>query len=80
MLILQCNNLGKIDLIKDTKHHNTAKHIKIKYLYIQNNIVQRNKLQIEHILGIKQLANILIKELLIDRYCKHCILIGLDIT
>ena len=80
MPILQYNNLGRIDLIKDTKHYNKAKHIKIRYLYIQNNIMQRNKLQIKHIPNIKQLADILTKQLLIDRYCKYCILMGLDIA
>ena len=34
ILILQCNNLGGIDLIKDPKHYNKAKHIEIRYLYI----------------------------------------------
>jgi DNA-binding transcriptional regulator YhcF (GntR family) len=50
------------------------------YLYIYNNIVQRNWLQIEHIPSIKQIADILTKQLLIDGYRKHCILIGLDIA
>ena len=79
MLILRYDNLGKIDLIKDTKHYNKAKHIKIKYLYIRNDIVQRNKLQIEHIPSIKQLADILTKQLPIDGYYKHYISIGLNI-
>jgi len=53
MLILRCDNLGGIDLIKDTKHYNKAKHIKIRYLYIRNDIMQRNKLQIEHIPSVR---------------------------
>jgi hypothetical protein len=80
MLILRCDNLGGIDLIKDTKHYNKAKHIKIRYLYIRNDIMQRNKLQIEHIPSTKQLANILTKQLPIDGYRKHYILMGLDIA
>ena len=41
--------------------------------------MQRNRLQIEYIPNIKQLADILTKQLLIDGYYKHYILIGLDI-
>jgi len=41
--------------------------------------MQRNKLQIEHILKIKQLADIFIKQLPINQYRTHCITIGLDV-
>jgi hypothetical protein len=67
-------------LIKDIKHYNKAKHIKIRYLYIRNDIVQRNRLQIEHIPSTEQLADILTKQLPIDGYRKHCKLMGLDIA
>jgi len=80
MLILRYDNLGKIDLIKDTKHYNKAKHIKIRYLYIRNDIVQRNKLQVEHIPSIKQLADILTKQLPINGYRKYYKSIGLDVA
>jgi hypothetical protein len=42
--------------------------------------MQRNKLQIEHILGIKQLADILTKQLPINGYRKHYKLMGLDVA
>ena len=80
MPILRCDNLGGIDLIKDTKHYNKAKHIKIRYLYIRNDIVQRNKLQVEHIPSIKQLADILTKQLPINGYRKYYKSIGLDVA
>jgi len=41
--------------------------------------MQRNKLQIEHIPSTKQIANIFTKQLLIDKYRKHCISMGLDV-
>jgi hypothetical protein len=80
MPILRCDNLGRIDLMKDTKHHNKAKHIEIRYLYIRNDMVQRNRLQIEHIPGTEQLADILTKQLPIDGYRKHCRSMGLDMA
>jgi hypothetical protein len=36
---LYCDNLGGIDLIKDTKFYNKAKHIKIRYFFIWNDMV-----------------------------------------
>ena len=41
---LYCDNLGATQLIKDMKIYTRAKHIKIRYFYIRNNIVQRNRL------------------------------------
>jgi hypothetical protein len=44
ILTLYYNNLGATQLIKDIKFYTKAKHIKIRYFYIRNNIVQRNRL------------------------------------
>jgi hypothetical protein len=41
--------------------------------------MQGNKLQIKHIPSIKQLATIFTKQLPINKYYKHYILIRLDI-
>jgi hypothetical protein len=43
---LYYNNLRGINLIKDIKFYNKAKYIKIRYFFIQNNIVQRNRLRV----------------------------------
>ena len=43
---LYYDNLGGINLIKDTKFYNKAKHIKIRYFFIQNDIVQRDRLRV----------------------------------
>jgi hypothetical protein len=36
---LYYDNLGGIDLIKDTKFYNKAKHIEIRYFFIRNDMV-----------------------------------------
>ena len=36
---LYYNNLGGINLIKDIKFYNKAKHIEIRYFFIRNDIV-----------------------------------------
>ena len=43
---LYYNNLRGIDLIKDIKFYNKAKYIKIHYFFIQNNMVQRDRLRV----------------------------------
>jgi hypothetical protein len=43
---LYYNNLGGINLIKDTKFYNKAKHIEIRYFFIWNDIVQRDRLRV----------------------------------
>ena len=48
---LYCNNLGGVDLMKDTKFHNKAKHIEIQYMFLRTDIVERNQLKVIHILG-----------------------------
>jgi hypothetical protein len=55
-------------LIKDTKFHNKAKHIKIRYFFIRNDIVQRDRLRVQAIESKEQVANALTKQLPIDSH------------
>jgi hypothetical protein len=36
---LYCDNKGAVDLSYDTKHHQKAKHIKTRYLFVRSDIV-----------------------------------------
>ena len=36
---LYCNNKGTVNLLYDMKHHQKAKHIEIRYLFVRNNMV-----------------------------------------
>jgi hypothetical protein len=65
---LYCDNLGGINLIKDTKFYNKAKHIKIHYFFIRNDIVQRDRLRVQAIESKEQVANALTKQLPIDSH------------
>ena len=42
--ILYCDNQATTQLTADTKFHNKAKHIKIRYMFIRNDMVARNRL------------------------------------
>jgi hypothetical protein len=75
---LYYDNLGGTNLIRDTKYHTKAKHIEIRYFFIRNDMVQKDRLAVEHIPGTEQPADILTKQLPFDPFRKHCITLGLD--
>ena len=47
-LILRMDNVPAKELSKTWKSHSKAKHIKIRYMFLRNNIVLRNRLTIVH--------------------------------
>jgi hypothetical protein len=75
---LYCDNLRGINLIKDTKFYNKVKHIEIRYFFIWNNIVQRDRLRVQAIESKEQVADALIKQLPIDSHWKFARIIGIN--
>jgi hypothetical protein len=67
-LILFIDNQPAIDIIYNTKHHFKAKHINIRYFYIRNDIVKPGRLEVRHIPGENQIADILTKQLLYNKF------------
>ena len=76
---LYYDNIGRVDLIKDTKFHNKAKHIEIRYMFIRKDIVERKRMKVTYIVGKEQMADILTKQLPLDQYRIHCKSMGLDL-
>jgi hypothetical protein len=74
---LYCDNVGAVELLHDTKFHRKAKHIKIRYMYIRNDLVDKGKLRIQHIPGKDQPADIFTKQLPIESFTRHCATLGL---
>ena len=74
---LYCDNKGTVDLLYDTKHHQKAKHIETRYLFVRNDIVQRGRLEVVHIPGKDQPGDMLTKQLPIDQFTKHCVTLGI---
>jgi hypothetical protein len=68
---LRCDNEAAIALCQDTKFHNKAKHIDIRYNYVRNDMIESGRLLINHIAGVEQLADILTKQLPVDAFQKH---------
>jgi hypothetical protein len=62
--ILYCDNKATIDIILRLKDYLKTKHIRIRYFYVQNDIVLAGKLKLEYIPGTDQTVDILTKQLL----------------
>ena len=69
--ILIINNAATKELAKTQKLHSKAKHIKIKEIFIQDNIVLRNRLVVQYIPSIENIADALTKQLLKPTFIRH---------
>jgi len=65
---LYCDNQPTLDIIQNPKNHPKTKHIKIRYFYVQDDMVRTGRLKIEHIASENQLADILTKQLPYERF------------
>ena len=69
--VLRIDNIAAEELSKTWKSHSKAKHIKIREMFLRNDMVLRNRLIVEHIPSKENIADILIKQLPKDQYLKH---------
>jgi hypothetical protein len=74
---LYCDNQGAVELIYNTKFHNRAKHIDIRYHHIRDDMVQKGKLEVIHIPGSEQPADVFTKQLPTQTVRKHIHNLGL---
>jgi hypothetical protein len=65
------DNQGAVELAKATKMHPRTKHINIKYHFFRQ-YAQDGTLQVQHIPGEDQLADIFTKPLDVMTFVKHC--------
>jgi hypothetical protein len=65
--------------MKDSKFHNKSKHIEIRYMFVQTDMVKQGRLKVKHILGKDQIADILTKQLLGEAFKKHAKAMGLNV-
>lgn len=68
---LYCDNQGAVDLLLDTKFHQKAKHIEVRYFFLRKELIQRNPLVIQHIPGVDQPADMLTKQLGTVEFRRH---------
>ncbi|KAI1007391.1 hypothetical protein K3495_g821 [Podosphaera aphanis] len=74
---LYVDNQPAIELSKTTKFHSKAKHIRIRYFFVRNDMVQENRIRIEHKAGTEQIADLLTKAIL--KYKFEKLIVGFGI-
>jgi hypothetical protein len=74
---LYSDNQSAVDLIHNPKYHARAKHIDIRYAFIRNDMVAKERLYVEHIPGVNQPADILTKQLPVDATSRHLKTLGM---
>ena len=70
-LILHIDNMPAKELLKTWKSYSKAKYIKIRYMYLRNDMVLRNRLTIVHTPLKDNIVDSLTKQLPRDAFEKH---------
>ena len=78
--ILMIDNAAAEELAKTWKSHSKAKHIKIKEMFIRDNIVLRNRLVVQHTPNTENIADALTKQLPKPTFVRHLQGIGIAQT
>ena len=78
--ILIIDNAIAKELAKTQKSYSKAKHIKIKEMFIRDNIVLRNRLVIQHTPNTENIADALTKQLPKPIFVQHLQGIGIAIA
>jgi len=71
ILILRIDNIPAQELSKTWKSHSRAKHIEIRYMFLRNDMVLRNRLTVVHTLSKDNIVDSLTKQLPRDAFEKH---------
>jgi len=69
--ILRMDNAPAEELSKTWKSHSKAKHIEIRYMFLRNDMVLRNRLTVVHTPSKDNIADSLTKQLPSDAFEKH---------
>ena len=75
--ILIIDNATTKELAKTQKSHSKAKHIKIKEIFIRDNIILRNRLVVQHTPNTENIADALTKQLPKLTFVQHLQGIGI---
>ena len=71
ILILRMDNAPAEELSKTWKSHSKVKHIEIRYMFLRNDMVLRNRLTVVHTPSKDNIADSLTKQLPRDAFEKH---------
>ena len=71
------DNTSGIDWFKNAKINEKSKHIELQYYWIRKDLVEGNRLRIQHVAGQDQLADVLTKQLPLEGFTRHVEAMGL---
>ena len=74
-ITLKIDSESAIQLSKNLVFHDRSKHIDVRYHYIQE-CVKENRVKLESVGTVEELADILTKALGRERFCELCFKIG----
>ena len=74
------DNAAAEELAKTWKSHSKAKHIEIKEMFIRDDMVLRNRLIVQHVPSVDNIADTLTKQLLKPTFVRHLQGIGMAQT
>jgi len=63
--------MSEIDWFKNAKINKKSKYIELQYYWIKKDLVEGNRLYIQHIAERNQLADILTKQLPLERFTRY---------
>ena len=76
-VIIFCDNTAALVVAKDSKYHGKTKHIKKRYHYIRDAIIE-NDMVLKHIFTSNMVADPLTKPIVRDVFVKHVRSLGLS--
>jgi hypothetical protein len=75
-VIIYCDNTATVAVAKDSKYHGKIKHIKIRYHYIRETIIEHDMI-LKHISTKSIVADPLTKPIRRDAFIRHVRSLGL---
>jgi hypothetical protein len=75
-MTIYCDNIVAVTMVKDSKYYEKTKHIKMRYQYIRESIIEHDVI-LKHISTNSMVANPLIKPIARDVFVRHVRFIGL---
>jgi hypothetical protein len=73
---IYCDNIVAVTMAKDSKYYEKTKHIKMRYQYIREAIIEHNVI-LKHISTNSMVGNLLTKPIARDVFVRHVRFIGL---
>ncbi|SMQ49666.1 unnamed protein product [Zymoseptoria tritici ST99CH_3D7] len=78
-VLIYVDNQSAIAIAKNPKHHNRTKHIRVQFYFIRQ-LIEDEQVEVQHIPGIYQVADILTKALALGEFNRQSSALGMITT